>query len=294
MNTSRRTYLRGVGLSAFGLTAVSTGVSAQQQSPNTVFDLDFTDAADAGGVGPTSPGWQVDRKAPYRWETDTFDGDDRLEIDIDENGPTSGFYAYQGKKYLPKEDAHWKTGYGTVLSYRFYIDPEWEGDGNGQQTGMWGVIADDDDTIVAYPILEYQDSDASDTDEARFRVYSYEEFIESDDGDGDDGWVDVGLPQSVDPDEGGWVDCEMRWLRHGQFGSGNGKKLKGGKVNWHVNGSLIYEDNGIPYFATNYDGYGDPTQFFEPILNSRNFGANELYYYDDISLKAPGKRGKGK
>lgn len=286
MNTYKRSLLQGIGASAVALTGLSSIAGAQPNNPNNVFDLDFSDPSDDDTVGSNSAGWQVDRQAPDDWSNTPFDGDDRLGINIDENAP-GGFSSYQGKKYLPEEGGHWNTGYGTVLSYSFYIDPAWEDDGNGQETGMWGVIADDSGIIVAYPILEYQDSDASDSGNARFRVYSYEEFIDENDGDGDDGWVDLGLPQSINPDEGGWVDVEMRFLRHGRHDKGSGKKLKGGKINWHVNGSLVYEDNGLPLFAQ-YEGYGSPTTFLEPILNSGNFGEDQMYYYDDISVKAPG------
>jgi hypothetical protein len=57
-------------------------------------------------------------------------------------------------------------------------------------------------------------------------------------------------------------------------------------VKYYVNNALVGVDDTI-------DLYGDPALFLEPILNSENFGEDEDYYYDDISLFAPGTPGNG-
>lgn len=242
--------------------------------PNkTVFALDFsTGSGDADDIGVNTAGWQVDRYEPDVWEVTTFDGDGRLHINIDESGPSSGFYNEQGKKYLPEQGGHWGTGHNSTLSYSFYVDPDWEDDGGKrQQTGMWGVVGDANSNIIAYPVLEYQDSDAATNpneggppgDGAQFRM-----FLQTGE------WENLGLPRQtqIDPDEGGWVDVEFQFL----FKGGNPR------VKYYVNNALIGVDDTI-------DLYGDPALFLEPILNSENFGDDEDYYYDNIALIEPGR-----
>jgi hypothetical protein len=238
------------------------------KSPNARFTLEFSNTADAADNTATSPGWVVDRQTPEAWTTDAG----RLRIDIDESAPTSGFYSYQGKKYLDADGAYWNASMGSRLSYRFYIDPEWETDGVGQETGVWTTLGNVDGDISAYPILEYQDSDANtETGEAGFRVYVYES-----DEDGNfvtDKWVYVGLPKKlgIDPEEGGWVTVEAQLQQ-----TSDGAALK-----WRVNNKLIADERGYNVFASS-------TQFLEFILNSGNFGAEQTYYYDDFQLSEPG------
>lgn len=279
MYVRKRTFLKGIGATAATVGGLS-GVVGAQPPQHTVFDLDFSDPADASTVGANSPGWQVDRRDVDTWEAASFDGDDRLCINIDESGPVTGFDDYQGKKYLPETGGHWDTGHNSVLSYRFYIDPAWEADSDtdgdpdtddGQQTGMWGVVADANENIIAYPILEYQDSDAVDSpledentnanpepDGANFRV-----FLQN------GAWYNLGIPRQtrVDPAEGGWVDVSARFI----FDDDDPKVL------WSVNNAVVAIDDTIGL-------NGDPALFREPILNSQNFGYDVTYYYDDIKL----------
>jgi hypothetical protein len=268
---TRRTALRlgGATLVAAGL---GTATASAKPKSNAVFDLDFSTAADAADNTPGSAGWVVDRQAPEGWSA--VGG--ALEIDIDETGPTSGFYAYQGKKYQDAGGAYWNTGTGSRLSYRFYIDPSWESDGVGQQTGVWPVLGDEVGNISAYPILEYQDSDANEDGEAGFRAYVYEA-----DENGDFAgarWEYIGLPRKlgIDPEEGGWVDVEAQLQ---QF-------RDGAAVKWRVNNKLVADER-------NYNVFAPSTQFLEFIFNSANFGVDQQYYYDDISLTEPGQAGNG-
>lgn len=247
---------------AGGLPAVG---SAKARTPNTVFDLTFSDPNDAGDVGANAAGWLVDRRAPAGWTTAPYDGDDRLEVTIDGTGPTSGFDSYQGKQYRPAGGGSWEAGHNSTLAYRFFVDPDWESDGVGQGTGMWAIVGDASGDVVAYSILEYRDGDAT-GDGAGFRVF--EQTGE---------WVDLGLPRKtrVDPDAGGWVGVEARL--HVEGGTPG--------LSWHVNGARLVDDTSI-------DTYGTPAVFQAPILNSRNFGTDQTYYYDDIALTAPGRPGR--
>jgi hypothetical protein len=280
---TRRTALRlgGATLVAAGL-GTATASARPGASPNAVFDLDFSTAADVAGNGPNTAGWVLDRYNPslgydpVAFTRASFDGDDRLCIDISEDGPTSGFYGYQGKKYQDAGGSYWNTGTGSRFSYRFYIDPAWEGDGVGQQTGVWPVLGNEGGSISAYPILEYQDSDANADGEAGFRVYVYEA-----DENGDFAgarWESIGLPRKlgIDPEEGGWVDVEAQLQQ-----TSDGAAMK-----WRVDGKLVADER-------NYNVFAPSTQFLKFIFNSPNFGVDQQYYYDDVTLTEPGRAGKG-
>src|SRR6056297_767779 len=264
---NRRKFLQKGGLAVGATMLPLSAAGVQAKKPNAVFDLIFSDAADATDNTSTSAGWVVDRQAPEAWTTDAG----RLRIDIDETGDTSGFYAYQGKKYQDADGAYWNAGTGSRLSYRFYIDPTWEHDGEAHESGVWPVLGDADGNISAYPILAYQDSDASDTGDARFRTYVYEA---DENGDFEEGkWIDLGLPKKlgIDPDEGGWVDIE------GQLQS----VRDGAALKWRINNKLVADERG-------YNVFSPSTQYLEFIINSINFGNDATYYYDDFVLTTPG------
>lgn len=264
---NRRTFLKLSGI-AFGasMSSLATG-SAVAQSPNAVFSLDFSSADDAKDNTGSSAGWVVDRRAPASWETD----EDRLCIDIDEGEEETGFYAYQGKKYQDAGGEYWNAGTGSRFSYSFYIDPEWAEDSEKHESGVWPVLGNADGEISAYPILAYQDGDASDTGEAQFRTYVYES--DEDGSFSEAEWVDLGLPKKlgVDPEEGGWVDIEAQLQR-----TNDGAALK-----WRVNNKLVADERG-------YNVFSPSTQYLEFIINSVNFGNEATYYYDDVELTEPG------
>lgn len=231
---------------------------------NQLFDLDFDDPADASD-------WSVDRRDTEVWETATFDGDERLHINIDETGDTSGFYSYQGRKYLD-DGEHWYAEKPTVFEYKFYIDPSWETDQAGQETGMWAVLGNENGGITAYSVFEYQDSDADEDGEAGFRLYKQ-----------DGKWYDVSMPGSVKPEKGGWVKVKAVLVRTNAGPNGEAE------LEWFVNNAKVAEDDSINI-------YGETTQFLEPIMNSGNFGVDQDYYYDDISLETrdnPSRGNKG-
>jgi hypothetical protein len=157
------------------------------------------------------------------------------------------------------------------LSYRFYIDPAWEADSDAHESGVWPVLGDANGNISAYPILVYQDSDASDTGEAQFRTYVYES---DEDGNFEEAkWIDLGLPKKlgIDPAEGGWVDVEAQLQS-----IDTGAALK-----WRINNRLVADER-------NYNVFSPSEQFLEFIINSPNFGNDATYYYDDFILTTPG------
>lgn len=281
-NSTRRNVLKAGGLILASSTIATTaqakpgngkGNGKGKRNPNERFNLDFSDPSDVDDVTQNSPGWVTDRQAPESFTT-TSDG--HLRINIDEGAETSGFSAYQGKKYLDTDEEYWFAGNGsTVLSYDFYIDPAWETDDVGQETGVWPVLGNADGDISAYPILAYQDSTASETDEAQFRTYVYESTTSAE-------WVNLGIPSQtgIDPEEGGWVNvtAQLHDLDEDDP-EGPGSALK-----WRVNGKLVYDERG-------YNVYSPSTQFLEFIINSVNFGNDEDYLYDNLVLTEPGTAG---
>lgn len=240
---------------------------------NTIFDLNFSNSADADDNTTSSAGWVTDRKAPESFGTTSFDGDDRLHINMDESGPTSGFYGYQGKKYQDADGEYWYAESNSRFSYKFYINPDWEDDGGEQQeSGVWPVLGNSNGNISAYPVLEYQDSDANENGEAGFRAFVY---ISDDDGNfAGAEWINIGLPKNlkIDPEEGGWVTVEAQLHK-----VNNGSALK-----WRINNKLVLDER-------NYNVSAESTQFLEFIFNSGNFGDDVDYYYDDIKLTKAGK-----
>ena len=252
---------------------------AKKAGPNAVFNLTFSDPADASDNTSTSAGWVVDRYAPETFETVLFDGDERLEINIDENGPTSGFQSYHGKKYMDADKTAWGVASNARFSYKFYIDPSWENDGVGQETGVWTTLGDDAGNIIAYPILEYQDSDVNVNGEAGFRAFVY---LQDEDGNYSGAeWLYIGIPKNlgIDPAEGGWVTVEAQIH----------KTSKGSVVKWRVNNKLVLDERNYNYL---YEGVEySSLNFVEFIFNSGNFSVDQNYYYDDLVLTDPGYAG---
>lgn len=271
----RQSTRRGVvklGGALIGGAALSGTASARRgKGPKPVFDLDFSESADVAPVDSSNAGWETDREAPESFTAEQFDGDDRLAIEINESGPTSGFYAYQGKKYLDAGGAYWNAEANARLSYDFYVDPEWEADDDPQQSGVWPTLGTEDGDVSAYPILAYRDSDASDSGEPGFWAYTY-----TTDEDGDDGeeWVEIGIPRQLklDPEEGGWVTVEAQL-----HPVDDGAALK-----WRIDNKLVLDERG-------YNTFAPSAEFLEIIINSVNYGVEETYYYDNLTLREPGK-----
>jgi hypothetical protein len=264
IDRSKRTFVKlgGLALAATAVPVVATPVEAA--SPNARFGLEFGDPADVADNPASTAGWVVDRRAPESWTTDGG----RLRIDVDESAETSGFYRFQGKKYLDADGAYWCSGTDSRLSYRFYIDPAWETDGSGQRTGVRPTLGDANGDVSAHPRVPGQRGERRDgrggLPRLRLRVRRRRELRRRPRG--------VGLPKKlgIDPDEGGWVDVEVQLQKTGD----------GAAVKWRVDGKLVHDER-------NYDVFAPSTQFLEFIVNSRNFGSDRSYD-DDVELTEPG------
>jgi len=219
--------------------------------------------------GPT---WLVDRWAPDEFGIEDIDGESALCVSVDEDGPTKNypddtFYDFHGAKYVTGTgNGYWNAGDGSKVSYRFYVDPNWEGDDQKQSSGVWIQGGDELGNITVYSILEYRDSDAAtaddytDSDQAGFYIYAQT-------SPGTYEYVYAGLPSEFDPGTGGWVDVEY------ELDAGSAHR-------WSVNGEELYADTAAADDGT--------TRIQVPFVNSSNFGSEQKYYYDDFSLTRNG------
>jgi predicted ribosomally synthesized peptide with SipW-like signal peptide len=246
----------------------SDPITSEQDPDGNADEPSWPDASTVDG-----PTWLVDRWAPDGFGTDTVGGETALCVSVDEDGPTKDypddtFYDYHGVKYVTDTggNGYWNAGDGSTVSSSFYVDPEWEGDGENQASGIWVQGGDEFENITVYSILEYRDSDTAaadeytDSDQPGFYVYAQT-------SPGEYGFVYAGLPSGFDPDTGGWVDIEY------ELDAGTAHR-------WSVNGEELYADT-----AASYDG---TTRIQVPFINSLNFGVDQEYCYDDFALTRSG------
>ncbi|KAB1198795.1 MULTISPECIES: hypothetical protein [Haloferax] len=274
---SRRDVLK-LGAAALGTSVlgVPAAASSHQTHPNARFALDFSDSAHVAPNTAGSAGWVTDRYAPATFTTWEMNGEDTLRVKPDASGATSGFSAYQGKKYLDAGGAYWHAGDGSRFSYDFFIDGfVWSGE--PVRTGFWPTLGDASGAISAYPIMEYRTGKASDGNPG-FYAYVYES-----DENGDFAgakWEYIGLPKKlkIDPSGRQWVTIEAQLH---ELDDGMGSALK-----WRINNKLVLDER-------NYNVFSPSTQFLEFILNTRNYGetggiiSNPPLYYDNMVLTEP-------
>ncbi|MEX2672118.1 MAG: hypothetical protein WD294_08430 [Phycisphaeraceae bacterium] len=139
----------------YGITTLSAAAIAVTLAPapaaasgtqTQTFDVDPTTAS-----SQTPDAWYKDRYAPQVFESEFFDGDDRLKLGLREAGQdgqrgaqNGGFYNYQGRKF--------DTPYNTVdtsVSVDLYVDSGWN---DGVRAGLWATAANGN---LTFPILEY-------------------------------------------------------------------------------------------------------------------------------------------
>ncbi|MDQ0327671.1 hypothetical protein J2R99_003571, partial [Rhodopseudomonas julia] len=263
----------GIELSNGTDTTLLTGIEKIEfDQPKEVFNLTFDDDADAAIGKLDGPHWVVDRSPVDNFEIHK-NGDNRLEVNIKEDGSQNDFYHYQGMKYLADGDtgsSSWGAGDGSTLSYDFYIDPNWVGDKDtdenaiAQRTGIWGVMENDDGDITAYPCFEYVDADAGKGgDESKQAEAGFRAFFAQSADDTVGSWQWIGIPEGIDPDGDGWVTVQLT------FEEGVG-------YHWSIDGVEGFTDPG-----PTWDGSTGLKTF---ILNSSNTGDDTSYLYDNIVL----------
>lgn len=250
-----------------------------------IFSLDGA-MSDAAMASDSSAGWKTDRTAlgSLTVVTDPADeGNSVLAFNTNGAGVTSGSRAYQGVKFLPNSTDRWNVdlGNGAAVESRFYIDPEFAGDGVAQTSGVWVQMQNAESSIGGagwFTAFEYVDADraatlgATATDGSQFtggfRV-----------------WLDDG------PDENGGHDGSGQWIAYVNYAGDGWVDLAivtspdAGEIRFDLNGETVYTaTDGAAVWGA--DGF-DVTKVETALVHSHNgSGQDETYLYDDISLRA--------
>ncbi len=134
-----------------------------------------------------APGvWYTDRYKPAGFSSESFDGDQRLRLQLSEDDGAvdrpsafnSSFYNTQGRKF--------DTPGATMLSIDMYIDQSFASD-PGRIGGLWGTAVDAGNVISAYPIVEFIGGGFSVWDGAAFQA------IGTPTGFSYDSWINIGV-----------------------------------------------------------------------------------------------------
>jgi len=115
--------------------------------------------------------WWTDRKAPARFESESFMGDDRLVLGLAPDDSEDGFRGTQGRGF--------DTPGANFMSVDMFIDEDWE-DIDGRIGGFWGEGLDSDGNRSMFPIIEFFDN--------QFQVFDSRAET------GDFVWLPVGTP----------------------------------------------------------------------------------------------------
>ncbi|WP_229126284.1 SipW-dependent-type signal peptide-containing protein [Halapricum desulfuricans] len=264
------------GAPSFDLTfdSADDATLVQDGNPITSEVDDDGNAAEPEWPDPSTvegPYWLVDRWAPDGFSVGDVESESALCISVDEDGPDKDypddtFYDYHGVKYVTGTgNGYWNAGDGSTVSTRFYVDPDWEGDGDNQTTGVWIQGGDELENVTVYSILEYRDSDAAADDDHPSEEPGF--YVYGQTSPGTYEYVYAGLPSGFDPASGGWVDIEY------ELDAGTAHR-------WRVNGEELYADEAAAYDGT--------TRIQVPFINSLNFGTDQQYCYDDFALERTG------
>lgn len=249
------------------------------------FSLDGA-TSDAAVADVSSAGWKTDRAALASLSVVTDPADPSnsvLAFTTNGAGDTSGFRAYQGAKYLPNTTERWNVDLddGAAVESRFYIDPEFAGDGVAQTSGLWVQMQNAAGSIGGagwFAALEYVDADraatlgATATDGAQFtggfRI-----------------WLDDGPDQNGGHDgSGDWVAC-VNYSGDGWVDLAIAASPAAGEIDFNVGGRTVYTatDGALVWGA---DGF-DITRIDTVMVQSHNgSGQGTTYLYDDITLRS--------
>ncbi|RLM59824.1 hypothetical protein DVK02_03605 [Halobellus sp. Atlit-31R] len=243
---------------------------------------------DEARAGSSSAGWVLDRNSPKHspsYEQDitreTLDGEDMLALNVDSDGPTSGFYDNQGLKYAESDtDSDWHVGDDARQLVTIYVDPTWETQSNQKHRfGFWFTTGRGGDPSD-YNIVTYLDSQAAsqlDNAESDQPGFYYWDPASVGDGDGVGDEYDIeyqrlGMPSDVNPQDGGLVTLEF--IFHPRYGVSD---------RLYANGELLKEDP-LPPSQTPREDSTKAQYFMNTIVQSVNFGRDEQYLFDDFTL----------
>lgn len=169
--------------------ALGASIAATGHAGATSITLQTFDTDPVLGASQAPDTWYTDRFAPSGFESEFFDGDNRLAHTISSNDGASGrpsgfsspFYNTQGRKF--------DTAGATDISVDFYVDSAFQND-ERRIAGIWGTgFLGDGTTVSAFPIIEFANSgfqiydSINDGDGFGFRtpdtapVFSFDTFV---------------------------------------------------------------------------------------------------------------------
>ena len=121
---------------------------ARAEPPN--YFLETFNTPIALSDAPWTERWRADRQAPDTFATATLNGENVLELNIDETGPQhEAFEATQGRK------RSLYNGIGTYITADLFIPSDWKTPGTRRYGGLWGQVIDAEGRVVGYPILAF-------------------------------------------------------------------------------------------------------------------------------------------
>ena len=223
-----------------------------------LFHLTGTDADD----NTSAPGahWETDRAAFAGIHSVTTGpgsvADPVLAFTLTPTADTP-FTGYQGAKFTPESGA-WDATHGAEVSYQFYIDSAWSGDGVAERSGVWIQMQNDANSLDSggrFSIAEYLDADAITA------AIASGETIENGFTGGFRFWnSETGWEGHINTTATGWVDLNF------EFGTA--------VHTWTVGGQS-YGSVGSADEVTQIDGV---------YVESRANGVGTTFHYDDIQL----------
>lgn len=208
--------------------------------------------------------------APAGWVTDRYDAvtfgnvgayagrNDVLGIGINSStdlanrsaGFQSTFYNTQGRQTAIS------GGAGSVLAADLFIESGWEQASNGLvRTDMWGVMANANDTTLAYPIIGFTNFGGA----ARLRVF-----------DADVGWVNLANVVAF----GAWTALAI--------------EFDGDSFDFFVNGALVYSDMTISAATTGFNAaIMQAYNFADPALGTNTTTAYTAHWSNAVATAVP-------
>lgn len=244
---SRSSLIRCAGVFALVLVATASAPAA------VVDTFDFID-----------PAWVTDRFEPHGFNSVFFDGDNRLEISIDDaessaNRPSGFgglFYNTQGRQRPVALDTPW------TVSGDVYVSSDMLSGSNLRRTDLWTRDSNPVEINAQYPIIGIIRNDPADPFNpnaaslaTRWRVW---------DGDTANGWVDLGA--AVTP---GWHTLSIT-----ADGSSFAYEIDGGSVYLDATASQAGFEGLQTVFVEAYN--------FSP-ENLTNGGQNYSVYWDNVT-----------
>jgi len=207
--------------------------------------------------------WYKDRFAPAGFVSqEDFDGDNRLKHSILAADQQPGDHQNtQGRAFLLGDAT-------TYMEVKLYIPASWENT-DRRLAGFWGEDANAaGDRTTGWPIVEF----TSDGNNPRFHVW-----------EGNDGWVDLGLPEGFSYDS--WVTLKIRQLPSGEF------LLSAGSLNYVTkfnasNGSVRLRSvilQGYNFVASDYDIYWDDLTWNDTYEEICEGDVAYTYMYEDCA-----------